>query len=423
MKYFGTDGIRGTNLTKDFMIKVGKSLRVLKNKNLIIANDTRSSANELVEGLIYGALSVGINVKYIGIATTPALMYLSDVDCCLGIAVTASHNPYYYNGIKIINCGKKINDIEKNKVEEQLELDIPFSKRFGRYKYLPISVNRYIRFLKREIDKADIKLCVDSANGAAYKISKKIFKRLTTKVMFFGDDPDGKNINDNVGATNIEYIKSMMKINSFDYGIALDGDGDRIKIIDKYDYIYNGDIIALIIAKYLKAKGMLKYNTIVLTEYSNQGIIENLKDNSIEVLISSVGDSNIASLIQKNDLSLGAEESGHVIINDVLKFGDGILTAIIFFKILKECNYSLERFLIGLNIYPEKLINITNYNEKILENPKLLKRIEELNNDDVKVIIRKSGTESLLRLYVSAIDKDIMNKTIKELEDYINGSA
>ena len=286
-----------------------------------------------------------------------------------------------------------------------------------------MSINRYLRFLKREIDRADIKLCVDSANGAAYKISKKIFKRLTTKVMIFGDDPDGKNINDNVGATNIEYIKSMMKINSFDYGIALDGDGDRIKIIDKNDYIYNGDIIALIIAKYLKAKGMLKYNTIVLTEYSNQGIIKNLKDNSIEVLISSVGDSNIANLIQKNDLSLGAEGSGHVIINDVLKFGDGILTAIIFFKILKECNYSLERFLIGLNIYPEKLININNYNEKILEDTRLLKRIEELNNDDVRVILRKSGTENLLRLYVSAIDKDIMNKTIKELEDYINGSA
>ena len=421
MRYFGTDGIRGTNLTKDFMIRVGKALRALKNKNLIIGCDTRESSNVLVEGLIYGAISTGINVKYIGVATTPAIMYLSEIEGSLGISVTASHNPYYYNGIKVINCGKKINDLEKEKLEELIENESLIAKRFGRYKYYPFSINRYIKFLKKEIERVDLKICVDSANGAAYKIAKKIYKRIAPKVLFYSDEPNGKNINDNVGSTNIEFIRSMVKVNNYDYGITLDGDGDRVKIVDNNN-IYNGDLIALIIAKYLKTKGLLKYNTVVLTKYSNLGILKNLRENNIDYIITDVGDSNVSFEINKNDLSIGAEESGHVIISDILKFGDGILTSLIFFKILKECNYSLDRFMLGLQIYPEEYLNITNFKNDILDDKRLIRKINELNNDQTKVILRKSGTENILRLYVSAADKDIMNQIINEIKSYLEES-
>ncbi len=419
MRYFGTDGIRGeayTKLTLELAYKVGRSLSLLNIDELVVGYDTRESSVDLANKLIEGAISVGLNVINFNVLPTPALILESYYRKSIGVMITASHNPYKDNGIKIIKMGYKIDDIDKTMIEDYIDGILTI-----RHKINGTVMNMessYLDYLSKYIIRTNLKIVIDCANGATSSFSS-IFDKMA-KVKYISNNPNGKNINENCGATHpLNLINNM---DNYDLGIAFDGDGDRIIVVDNNKNVVDGDKLIYLFTKFFKKHDWLKKDTVVLTVMSNLGIINALNDLNINTTLTKVGDQNVLDCMIKNGYNLGGENSGHII-SPFSITGDGILNAMILLTILSEENKSLYELTKDIEMYPYKLINLKVSDKSIIENETIKTKVKEYENKFDKygkIILRASGTEDLIRVTVMHKDEEIMNECINTLVSLIN---
>lgn len=422
MKYFGTDGIRGIpnkKLTIELATKLGMALASLGSKEVVIATDTRISKDMLAYAIASGAMSRGLNIYFAGVMPTPALIYTSEQMNIVGVMITASHNPYTDNGIKVLNKGIKLSEKEELLVEELIDNPLDYDGEIGRLIILDSAKDNYINFILSKAIKTSLKVCIDCANGATATTAPVVFEHITNDLLVTANEPNGYNINNGVGSTHLEFLKKNALENKCDIGFAFDGDGDRVLCIDNHGNTIDGDMLIFIIAKYLKQKNKLNHNKVVLTIMSNLGLISNLKQNGIEVVETPVGDKYVVRELLDNNLSVGGENSGHIIMPDELKTGDGVLVALTIVKLLEETKTTINDWLKDVIMYADKLVNIRVMDRNsVMNNKGLFKRIEEIKqelNNDCKIIVRASGTEDLIRVTVMAQTKEIVEKYSNEL--------
>ncbi|MDC0903082.1 phosphoglucosamine mutase [Pelagibacteraceae bacterium] len=432
-KYFGTDGIRGAvnygNINGEKFFKFGlaagtyfKNLK--KSKQIaIIAKDTRLSGYTLEPALVSGLASAGIHVFTLGPLPTNGLAMLTKkMKANLGIMITASHNPYYDNGLKLFGPdGLKLSDKIEKKIEKLIDSktieQLSKPKFLGRVKRLEDGNEKYIEILKDNFPKTfslkGMKIVIDCANGAGYKSAPKILADLGAKVFSTGVDPNGLNINLKCGSTYPSKIQSFVKKYKADIGIALDGDADRIIMCDEKSKIINGDQIIAAIAKRWKRKRILK-GGVVGTLMSNYGLQRFFKMEKIKFIRSNVGDRYVKELMKKNNINLGGEQSGHIILGKFATTGDGLLVAL-------EILFSLRKGLKASNLFniyksvPQKLINVTVKDKNIINSVKSRKAIKLANNlikNQGRFLVRKSGTEPKIRIMCESFDKALIEKCI-----------
>lgn len=425
-KYFGTDGIRGVpnkKLTIELVTKLGQSLSQLNNKDVAVATDTRISKDMLAQAITAGALSRGINVHFIGVIPTPALIYYSYIKGYTGIMITASHNPYTDNGIKVLNKGFKLSEDEECKIEEYIDCPKEYDGEIGILFDEANAKLDYLAFVNKYVKKSNLKIALDCANGATYQTAKEVFSKVTDKLVIVADSPNGKNINNNCGSTHLELLKNTVLENQCDIGFAFDGDGDRVLCVDSKGNIIDGDKLIYLLAMYLKSKNKLKDNTVVLSIMSNLGLLKKLNELGIKIIETPVGDKHIIKALKDNNLSVGGENSGHIIVPDVLHTGDGVLNALLVTNLLSETNTKIESWFEDIHMYADKMVNvIVSDRNKVINNEKLLKRINEIKNElnnDCKIIVRASGTEELIRVSVMAKSNDLVEKYSTELVNLV----
>ena len=434
-KYFGTDGIRGIageSLTADLSFKVGKALGKLlteekEHPKVVIGRDTRISCDMIEHALTAGLTSTGVNVMTVGTIPTPAIAYLTKtIETDSGIMISASHNPYQDNGIKIFGPdGFKLTD------EQELEIEslIDNSEKIKNASFEKIGkvyggnelTQKYIQHIKQSItgDLSDIKIALDCANGATTGVAPFIFGDLEADIETIGCQPNGVNINDNVGSTKIETISEFVKENNVDVGFAFDGDGDRVLAIDANGNIVDGDKIMFILAKHLKEQGELKDNMVVSTVMSNIGFYKAIEENELQSVKTAVGDRYVVEEMRKNDYSLGGEQSGHIVLMNYATTGDGILTAVKLANIIKTSGKSLEELASEVNIYPQKLVNIKVVDKKAaMEDSDILAECEKVEKElegNGRILLRASGTENLIRVMVEASSDELTDKYCEQV--------
>ena len=419
MKYFGTDGIRGVaykELSVDLAYKVGESLGLFNIDKLVIGIDTRESSRALADSLIKGALKVGINVFDLGVIPTPGLILESYYRKSLGVIITASHNPYTDNGIKIVKFGYKIDDRDKQIIEDYIDGIITYSHKLNG-KYVKEESN-YINFLSKNIIRTKLNVLVDSANGAASNYSSVLDKMANVKHL--SNNPDGKNINQDCGALHLDNLINNM--DGFDLGIAFDGDADRIMVVDDKKNIVDGDKIIYLFANWLRKHDLLKNDGVVLTVMSNLGVINKLTLEGFNVALTNVGDQNVIEGMIKNEFNLGGENSGHII-TPLSLTGDGLLNAIILLTIISEENKSLYELTKDIVMYPYKMVNIKVKDKNVINCKHItdeVKKMEESFSNYGKIILRASGTEPLIRITVMHKDEYIVESSIKYLVELVN---
>ena len=445
MKYFGTDGIRGIankSLNADFALKLGKALGVIlekkDNPKILIGTDNRISKDLIKYSIISGLLSFNVNVVDCSVITTPAISYLTKQNKFdMGIMISASHNSYEYNGIKIFNnMGEKIDNELENKIEyliDNVNDYYPFNPfNIGKYEINNKIINKYINFLKKQIKFKNInnKIIIDCSNGAGSEIIKLLFKKFKN-VKIINTSVDGKNINLNCGATNLKEMQNLVPNLNYNLGFSLDGDADRLILTNNNGKTISGDEIIYIFAKYYKSIKKLKNNTIVNTIISNYGLDLSLKKLNINTIRSDVGDKNVYQILKKNKLVVGGEQSGHIILRDKTPCGDGILNIIMLLNILQLNNTTINEELISYTNLFQTTNNIKLNNKelitKILNNEIIIKNLEDIENElgeNGRILIRKSGTEPVIRILVESFDektsKDVCNKITNVLLKFIN---
>ncbi len=434
-KYFGTDGIRGIageSLTADLSFKVGKALgKLLTEKKdhpkVVIGRDTRISCDMIEHALTAGLTSTGVNVMTVGTIPTPAIAYLTKtIETDSGIMISASHNPYQDNGIKIFGPdGFKLTDEQELEIEslidnsEQIK-NASFEK-IGKVYGGNELTQKYIQHIKQSIsgDLSDVKIALDCANGATTGVAPFIFGDLEADIETIGCQPNGVNINDNVGSTKIETISEFVKENNVDVGFAFDGDGDRVLAVDTKGNIVDGDKIMFILAKHLKEQGKLKDNMVVSTVMSNIGFYKAIEENGLQSVKTAVGDRYVVEEIRKNDYSLGGEQSGHIVLMNYATTGDGILTAVKLANIIKTSGKSLEELASEVNIYPQKLVNIKVVDKKAaMEDSDILAECEKVEKElegNGRILLRASGTENLIRVMVEASSDELTDKYCEQV--------
>jgi len=422
MKYFGTDGIRGIAfefISLDLAYSVGRSMGILEKKKIIIARDTRESGKKIVEAIKSGIVDSGLEVLDIDILATPILALMTIKESCYGIMVTASHNPYQDNGIKIFNKGKKSIPQEEAIIEQVIDGKIVLKTLPGG-KILPYinPIFDYSSLFKDIIVKSNLKITLDFSNGAAIKSGKYIFNMISDNLVFIGDEPNGKNINENVGSTHIEKLSEIVKSNKGDIGFAFDGDGDRVLTVDKNGKVIDGDLMIYIFASYLKKKNQLDNDTVILTKMSNLGIIDALEKQGIKVIQTDIGDKYVFRALDEYGSVLGGENSGHVINKNLFISGDGILNAAYLIKILHDCNCEIDSFINDVIIYPDRLFNLRDIDKSLVNDQRIISLVEKIKselNGKGKVLVRASGTEPLVRISASAISINVVDEIIERI--------
>lgn len=422
MKYFGTDGIRGVpnkKLTMDLVSKLGMSLSLLNNKDVVIATDTRVSKDMLSYAIAGACLSRGLNVHFAGVIPTPALIYYSYIKGYTGVMITASHNPYTDNGIKVLNKGFKLKESEELLLEEFIDHPTNYEGEVGKF-ILEANANQiYLDFLFKHIQKSNLKIAIDCANGATYETAEAVFKRVTNQLVVISNQPDGYNINQDCGSTHLDLLKKTVIEHQCDLGFAFDGDGDRVLCVDARGKTIDGDMLIYLLACYLRSQNKLNKNTVVLSIMSNLGLIKKFKEIGVDVLETKVGDKYVIEALKEHQLSIGGENSGHIILPEILHTGDGVLNALLVIGLLTETNTLLEDWFDDISMYADLMVNIKVENkEKVLQNKKLYNRIDEIKkelNNDCKIIVRASGTEELIRVSVMAKTEEIVKKYSDEL--------
>jgi phosphoglucosamine mutase len=436
MKYFGTDGIRGRVNSKHingdmffkFGLAAGKYFTNLKKKKqtAIIAKDTRLSGYTLEPALVSGLTSAGMHVFTMGPMPTNALAMLTkSMNANLGIMITASHNQFYDNGLKLFGPdGLKLSNKIENKIEKLIDKDIKKhltdNTLLGRVKRLESGTDNYIRIIKKRINKKvnlkNLKIVIDCANGASYKAAPQLFRSLKAKIILIGDKPNGFNINKNCGSTYPQILQKKVKQYKADLGISFDGDADRIIMCDEKGTIIDGDQIIAAIAMQWKKKKILK-GGVVGTLMSNYGLEKFFKQKKIKFIRANVGDKYVKELMQKYKFNLGGEQSGHIILGKYATTGDGLLVAL---EAVKALNGKMKAS-IFFNVFkktPQILENVKCKKENILNDPKV-KKVIRLSKEKIKgqgrILVRKSGTEPLIRVMGESDNINLLKIVLKKI--------
>jgi len=430
MKLFGTDGIRGKAgefLTPFLATKIAMAFaQTIENKTgkILLGKDTRRSGYMIENAIVSGLTAIGYNVIQIGPMPTPAVAFLTeDMRCDGGIMISASHNPFYDNGIKFFDSmGNKLDRKIEEKIEKRYfenDFSLKTGKDIGKSKRIDDVIGRYIVHIKSSFPKHlnlnGFRIVIDTANGAAYKVAPTIFEELGAEVITINNDPNGFNINANSGAMHPEILAEKVKEYRADIGFALDGDADRLVVVDEKGEVVNGDKLLGALAYYLYKNKKLSTNKIVVTVMSNSALDNFLKQFGIKVLRSNVGDKNVLEVMKKEGINFGGEQSGHIIFSDYAKTGDGLVSALQVCAYLLEIEKKASEAFDLFKLFPQVQTNI-NVSEKIpLEKIEGIKEIlDEVEKNGFRHLVRYSGTENKLRLLVEGENekkaKELLNK-------------
>lgn len=447
-KLFGTDGIRGTAnefpMVPDVVVKIGQAIGYLLQKQsnnsnstikkVVIGKDTRLSGYMIEQALSSGLNSMGIHVNLVGPLPTPGIGYLTrTMRASAGIVISASHNAYQDNGIKIFGPnGFKIPDAMEREIEslvfsDELSEFLPPSREVGRTKRIDDAQGRYIVYAKNtfplEYTLDGLRIVLDTANGSAYKVAPAIFEELGAEVIQLGNNPNGTNINDKVGALYPAKLADAVLQYRADVGISLDGDADRVIMVDEKGEIVNGDHILALCALFLKSKNKLNNNTLVVTQMSNFGLEKKMKENGIQVVKTGVGDKYVVEEMIKGGFNLGGEQSGHIIFLDHSTTGDGCIAALNVLSVLKESKKKMSELNQIYTDVPQVLVNLRVKKRKDLtelkEYNEVVKKIEKELNGNGRVFVRFSGTEPVIRVLVEGPDKVKINMYAEEIAEIL----
>lgn len=437
-KYFGTDGYRGkanVTLKLENAIKIGRYLGFYYGKNrhakILIGKDTRQSSSMYEMALAAGASASGATVYLLGVCPTPSVSYLirkENFDC--GIMVSASHNPYYDNGIKLFNGeGKKMEPEVENAIEAYFESDeeLPFEieDKIGQVLNFEDGLQLYISWLKEvnPLNLDGVKIALDLANGSATTTAQECLSQLGATLEVIHSEPNGININNKCGSTHPESLQEIMREGNYDVGFAFDGDADRLIAVDEDGDLINGDYILHICGKYMKKKGLLKYDTVVTTVMANLGLYKAFDENGIKTVKTNVGDKYVFESMIANDYKVGGEQSGHIIFKDYETTGDGLFTALQLLKVMLDEKKSLKQLGEDLFIYPQLLVNMTVNDKNAVLNDEsvnqVIKEVEEELGNEGRILVRPSGTEPLLRVMVEAKSDELCHKYVYRVIDFV----
>ncbi len=445
-KLFGTDGIRGVvgeNLTADLAFRVGQAVGAVlmeekgERPTVVLGKDTRISSDVLEAALIAGLCSVGGDVKPVGDIPTPAVAYLTRQEGAdAGIVVSASHNPYEHNGIKVFNGqGYKLSDALEERVEEKIlsgeRISLKTREELGRRHHGMRQLKRdYIDFVASTIesDLSGLRILVDCANGAASATAPELFGRFKAHTDFLHRAPDGVNINDRCGSTHLEDLSAQVVKGGYDIGVAFDGDADRCLLVDEAGGIIDGDKVMAVCALDMKRRGILQGNTIVATVMSNLGLREFCRNHGLDLVCTAVGDRNVLEEMLRRDFRIGGEQSGHTIFTALETTGDGQVTALQFLQVLARSGKRASELASVCAAYPQVLINVDvphsgGVKEKIMASRELadaVKREEDALAGAGRVRVRASGTEALIRVMVEAKTTEIAQTTAGRLVGLLN---
>lgn len=453
-KYFGTDGFRGEanlNLTSMQAYKVGRFLgwyfssslsgcnKANYRPRIVIGKDTRRSSYMLEYSIVAGITASGADAYMLHVTTTPSVSYVTrqdEFDC--GIMITASHNPFYDNGIKVINkYGEKLDDETTALIEAYIDgnlsaigvqgEDLPLAHRekIGEIVDYSAGRNRYVGYLISVASNSYKKLRIglDCANGASWMIAKSVFDALGAQTVVIGNEPDGLNVNDGCGSTHIEKLCALVREQHLDVGFAFDGDADRCIAVDENGNMVDGDAMMYVLANRLKSRDMLNGNTVVATVMSNSGFFASLKKIGIECEQTKVGDRFVYESMQNNDFSLGGEQSGHIILKKYATTGDGILTAIMLAEEMCDRKMSLGKLAEPLMLYPQHLVNLRVKDKSaVMNDPEVLKAKENVNtliNGNGRALLRESGTEPVIRIMIEAETTELCEEYAEKIAKVI----
>ena len=443
MELFGTDGVRG---------KAGKKVSAVaamrlamatgiyfkqfaKTHKILVGKDTRRSGYMIENAIVSGLTAVGFDVVQIGPMPTPAIAFLTEnMRCDAGIMISASHNPYYDNGIKFFDGeGNKLNRDKEIEIEEifkdetRIESAQAIDKAIGKSKRIDDVVGRYIVHIKNSFPKgltlSGKRVVIDCANGAGYIVGPTILRELGADVVVIGDKPNGFNINEGCGAMHPEHLARVVLESRADVGIALDGDADRLVMVDEKGDVIDGDKLMGVLAVHLKNQGTLKGDGIVATVMSNQGLDEYLSINNLRLHRSAVGDKNVVELMQNNGINFGGEQSGHVIFSDYAKTGDGISSALQALAYLVTTEKKASEVFNPYESYPQMLVNLLVDNKRDFDTieglESLQKRVEDAG---MRHLFRYSGTENKIRLLLEGKDEKVLESMMEECRAFFKGA-
>ncbi|MDF9825442.1 phosphoglucosamine mutase [Breznakia sp. PF5-3] len=441
-KYFGTDGARGRandKLTLDMAVKIGKYIGYYfgrkKHAKIVIGKDTRLSSDMFEMAISAGAVSTGANVYLVDVCPTPCISYLiqkEKFDC--GVMISASHNPYYDNGIKLFNSqGKKMDaDIEaliEQYIDDEIDITYADGENIGKVIDFSDGLVLYESRLKSVLatDLSGMSIALDLANGSATSCAVNIFTDLGVSSKVLHSQPNGININYHCGSTHPEDLQELMREGNYDVGFAFDGDADRLIAVNEDGELFDGDHILYVCSKYLRDRGLLKDNMVVTTVMANLGLYKALEKEAIDYKQTAVGDKYVFEEMEANDYILGGEQSGHIIFKRHAITGDGLLSALMLLEIMKSERKSLKQLSEELFIYPQLLINVPVKNkEKALHDDELLKLVDEVAVElasEGRILVRPSGTEPLIRVMVEAKTDALCERHVNHVVEFIKSKG
>ncbi len=426
-KYFGTDGVRGianTELTPELAFRLGRAgAYVLAEEHprptIVVGKDTRISGDLLESALIAGILSVGADVLKVGVVSTPAVAYLTNtMDAEAGVVISASHNPVRDNGIKFFSRdGFKLPDEVEDRIEQLLDeeedrLPRPIGEDVGRVRELPDAVERYVSYLASTIagDLTGLKIVLDCAHGAAHRIGPELFARLGANVIALNNQPTGTNINVECGSTHPQALCQAVVQHQADLGLAFDGDADRIIAVDERGELVDGDFIMAILASQMKNEGRLPKDSLVVTVMSNLGLVVAMRNLRVNLVTTKVGDRYVLEAMRRDGLSLGGEQSGHIIMLDHNTTGDGVLTGLQLAHVCHKQGKPLSTLASVMQRFPQVLINVkVGDKERVMNDDGVKAAVTEAERElgeTGRILVRPSGTEAIVRVMVEAQDHD-----------------
>ena len=441
-KYFGTDGFRGeanVDLTVEHAFEVGRFIGWYFGKEhkckVVIGKDTRRSSYMFEYALVAGLTASGADAYLLHVTTTPSVSYVvrtEDFDC--GIMISASHNPFYDNGIKLINDkGEKMQEFVIDEIEKYLdeEKSLPYATKenIGCTVDYAAGRNRYLGYLMSLAlcSFRNMRVGLDCANGSAWMIAKNVFDALGAKTYVINNEPDGTNINTNCGSTHIQGLQALVKEKHLDVGFAFDGDADRCLCVDENGDVVDGDAILYICGKYLKNKGELADNTVVTTVMSNFGLYKAFDAAGISYEKTAVGDKYVYECMSENGYRLGGEQSGHIIFSKYAATGDGLITAIKMMEVMVLSKQTLSQLRRGFVSYPQKLTNVRVMDKVAAREDAdvqaAVKAVTEALGDTGRILVRESGTEPLLRVMVEAETEEICKKYVDQVVEVVKAKG
>ena len=435
-RIFGTDGVRGIaneKLDVELALAISRAAgMIIKNETegkpkVIVGRDTRLSGTMLEAAVAAGLSSVGCDVELLGVVPTPAVAYLvTKLGVAGGVMITASHNPFEYNGIKYFgSTGFKLTDEQEERIEGIVldckePIELAATGEIGRITHNTEAAELYVEHIASTVgDLSGIKIAVDCANGASFATAKKIFAKVKAEATFLNCEPDGTNVNRNCGSLHIDALGEYVKENGFDIGVAFDGDADRCLAVDENGELIDGDMLMAILAKRFKEEGRLNKNTLIPTIMSNMGLFKFAEENGISCYPTKVGDRYVLETLLKLNASLGGEQSGHIIIPEYMTTGDGELSALMLIESMKLSGKKASELKKVMNVYPQVMVNI----EATPEMKAKLNDIEVKSYIDIetarldgdgRILVRPSGTEPLIRIMIEGREQEKINALVLE---------